>query len=62
MGENRWSHGGVTCTSGVSKGREGKREIRRVREDQSLRLKDAGVRQGVEWGAEVWDPVPELSV
>lgn len=62
MGENRWSHSGVACISGVSRGREGTRGIRRVREDQSLRLRDAGVRQGVEWGPEVWDPDPELSV
>lgn len=62
MGENRWSHSGVTCISGVSRDREGTREIRSIREDQSLRLRDAGVRQGVEWAAEVWDPVPELSV
>lgn len=48
--------------SGSSRGREGTRELRVVREDQSLRLGDPRVRQGARWGAEAWDPVPEPAV
>ena len=64
-----WSHSGardqaveLPASRVALTDREGTREIRGVREDQPLTLRDLCVRQDSGWGAEAWDPVPELAV